>query len=510
MRTTYDLIKQLLLDAVKFPDFIRANTVMQDPVVQAEMQTRVNALTQDYNLSMDYSNVINSYGALASNPLARSIEFDPVAAGFITSSFREAVVSTPGKMCARVAPGAQTPADNTRYFCVDTTRGVIQLGELLNTVAVFPGLDTVPTSSPTYKYAAPTAVCVFTVATTEYIAIAMGTPHHIVNIYNLATGTGVATIGSIGVSTPVPANLSNPVALAFNSTTSTLYIACTTGQPAGAVSSTGFVCSVNMTTPATPGPPTLLFGLDTRTDGTLLRNEVSGPKALEYDATAGALWIVNGNDEIGSVNLTTGLLNGYIPAVSASYILSGVADIKVKQTLSQRALYIANSAYGNVVVYDLLTKKVTNTYGFRSTEDNVTSQQLLFFGSAGSVNGIVPDTVTINGNSVDCILVSDAGNKRLQRLDESAYNQDNIVVFGSFTFAVPIEVHGWAIVGDVQTEMLEVDYKVVSTDQWHRLTQDGDIGPVQSLQLRIRARVAPHQPIRSMSIKRLLIMAEQS
>lgn len=506
----YDFIKQLLLDAVKDPDFLRKNTTMQDPVLQGSLQLRVASLTPDYNLSFDYSDVINEVGALTVDQVDRSVRFLPSAAGFVVSSFREGVIDSPGKLTVRAEPGAETPVDGVRYLCADATRGIVQIGELLNVVGVFPNFAATPSQSPTFAYTAPRAVQNFTIGGVEYVAVAMGAPHHIINIYAYATGAGVASIGQLGVPGVPPLGLSNPVALAFNPATNLLYVACTTGQPGGAVSSTGFVCTVDLTNPAVPGAPTLLFNLCTRTDGSVLHNEVSGPKALAFDSFTTSLWIVNGNDEIGSVSLTTGLLNAFIPIKSAQYMFSGVTDIHIKQSISQRVLYVANSDYGNVVSYDLQAKRYSEVFGLRSIEDNSLSQDLLFFGSAGSVNGVLPDTVTIDGESVDCIIVADSANKRMQRLDESAYSLENSVIFGSISLPVPVVVHGWSVVGDVTSDMLQVEYRVRSTDPWHELPQEGFISPTTTLQVRVQVKILPNRPVRDMSLRKLIIVAEQA
>lgn len=509
---SFDIITQLLLDAVKDPDFVRKNTTMQDPVVALNLQVRIGATTPDYNLTLDYQGVINQTGALAVDQVNRSISFSPSAAGFVVSSFREGVIDTPGKLWSRSTPGAATPTDGVRYLCADATRGVVQVGELLDVVGVFPGLATSATQGPTYQYANVTAVITFTVGTTEYLAVACGAPWHIINIYNYATGAGVASIGTLSVPNIPPLGFGNPVALAVNPTSNMLYVACTTGQPGTAISSTGFLASVDLSVPATPGTPTLLYNYCTRTDGSILHGEVSGPKALAFDAFTTSLWVVNGNDEIGSLKLATGLLGGFVPAKAATYALNGVTDVHIKQTLSDRTLYIANSAYGNVVSYDLQRKQMLNVYGLRSVEDTVLSQDLLFFGNSGSVNGVLPDAVTLAGDTAptDIIIISDATNKRMQRLDETAYTLANSVVFGPLVLAVPITVTGWSLVGDVSSNMVQLEYRISATDPWHQLSQDGRIAATQTLQFRANVKILPNQPVRAMSIQKIVIIAEQS
>lgn len=509
---SYDFIRQLLLDAVKDPDFVRKNTTMQDPVLAGNLQLRVQALTPDFNVAIDYKDVINETGALTVNQVGRSIDFSPMAAGFIVSSFREGVIDSPGKMWARGASGEPTPPDGVRYLCADATRGVVQIGELLEVVNVYPGLAAAATVSPTFQYSSATASLTFTIAGVEYLAIAMGAPYHIINIYAYQTGVGVSSIGTLNIPNIPPFGFGNPTALAFNPSTSTLYVACTTGQPGAAVTPTGFIASVDLTNPVLPGAPALLFNLCTRSDGSLLHGEVSGPKALAFDAFTTSLWIVNGNDEIGSVSLLTGILNGFIPPKSATYALNGVADIKVKQTVSTRTMYIANANYGNVIAYDLQRKRVQNVYGLRSIEDNAISQDLVFFGSSGSVNGVLPDSVLLEGESeyTDVILISDATNKRLQRLDETAYTLENSVVFQFINLPVPLVVHGWSIVGNVSSDMVQLEYRTKMTDPWHQLSQEGLISPTQTLQFRAQVKILPNQPVRSMSIKTIIIVAEQA
>lgn len=509
---SFDFIKQLLLDAVKDPDFVRKNTTMQDLVMAGNLQLRVQSLTADYNVALDYTDVINETGALGVDQVNRSISFSPSAAGFIVSSFREGVIDTPGKLWSRGAPGLPTPSDGIRYLCADTTRGIVEIGELLDVVGVYPGFAATATQAPTYHYAAPTATLAFTVGGVEYLAVAMGAPWHIINIYTYSTGAGLSSIGTLSVANVPPLGFSNPVAMAFNPTSNMLYVACTTGQPGTAITSTGFIASVNLSVPATPGTPTLLYNYCTRTDGSLLHGEVSGPKALEFDAFTTSLWVVNGNDEIGSIKLATGMLSGFIPTKASTYALNGVTDIKIKQTVSDRTLYIANSSYGNVISYDLQRKRLLHVYGLRSVEDTVLSQDLLFFGNSGSVNGVLPDSVLLDGDTeyTDVILISDATNKRMQRLDETAYTLANSVVFDTISLPVPILVTGWSIVGDVSSEMVQLEYRTSMTDPWHQLSQEGVIAATQLLQFRAQVKILPNQPVRAMSIKKILIVAEQA
>lgn len=505
----FDLFKQILESAVKDPGFVRQNTILQNTVTAQDMCIRIRVLTNDYVLNLDWEDVINEYGALQVDTENRTLKFDPAAAGFALSNYKDAVIQTPGKFHARVAPGEATPSDGIRYLCADTTNGVVMLDEQLNVVTVFPNfLASGPTMSPDFKYGPPTAAITYTNSGQEYVAIAMGAPWNIVQIYTIA-GIYVATLGTLNQTGSPPDYLSAPSALAYDPVSQKLFISCLTGMPTNAISNTGYVCNSTITN-GVPGALVITGSLYTRSTGSLLQAEVSGPKALCWDAQAALLWIVNGNNEIAGVNTVNGVSSKFLPATTYKYVLNAVKDIKIRQTLSTKYLYIANSAYGNVVVIDLANNSLVEVYGTRAVEDNSTSVSSAFMATSGSVDGVQPDSVTVNGQLVEVVVNSDATNRRIQRIDEGAYGNDNICVFALQTFDVPISISGWAMTGDIPSDMVKLEYRFNSADSWHILRERDSVPPTQAVQFRVSVELTPNVVIQPLQIKTISILAKQS
>jgi len=190
---TFDVIRQILSDAVKDPDFVRKNTLMQDSAMAKEMQYRISSLTPDLNITLDWSNVESSAGVLFPDPATKALVFDPLGSGNLLSNYREGVITSPGKIWARVPAGSPSPTDRSRYLITDSSRGVLLVDENLQVISMFPGYVT---GVPVTGYADPGDAITFTYLGVEYVAVAMPS-HHIVRIFELASGNLYATIGSV-------------------------------------------------------------------------------------------------------------------------------------------------------------------------------------------------------------------------------------------------------------------------------------------------------------------------
>lgn len=78
MIITFDLVKQLLKDAISDEDFVRKNTVLQDGVTKEELLARVAALKPDYPVFQTFAEVPTSGGTSGQatvDALNREIDF---------------------------------------------------------------------------------------------------------------------------------------------------------------------------------------------------------------------------------------------------------------------------------------------------------------------------------------------------------------------------------------------------------------------------------------------------
>jgi hypothetical protein len=90
-RVTYETIRQILRDAISFPDFVRANTILQDPVTRQEMLDRITAAPREFMITRDYSHKYALAGNVTVDNVARMLK---VTEGDPTPDANEATFTT--------------------------------------------------------------------------------------------------------------------------------------------------------------------------------------------------------------------------------------------------------------------------------------------------------------------------------------------------------------------------------------------------------------------------------
>lgn len=496
MSSQFETFRQLLLTAVQDPTFVKANTLMQQTTFRAEIVSRINAMSGDQNVMLDVANVSASSGGLSANPGNNTIDFNP--AGFrIVLSNDDGSVTAPARTWRRAVVDA-TPADGIRYLVCDTTRGVLQLGADCVVHSIFPGAGQQAVSG----YDAPTAAITFTIAAVEYVAIAMPT-HHVVRIYEYATGLMVASIGTLDAAGVTSATLTAPTDLAFRVSTNELFIMCASGQPAGAITPTGYITRFDLTVPAKPVFVDVYA--KTSTNGSLTRLEVDAPTAIFVDGNN--LWVANGTPtEIGCIDLASDTSTLVFNAASfPSRPFASVGCLRVKQINSTKYLYIFNGAYGSVLVLSLATNTVVNAFTFAAQ-----TSHLLTYGLYGDVTAGEPDAVEVDGVVQQVVVATDLTNQRVVLLDEQVYLTTSQCVFNPSTFSVPVRLRGFSVAGTISPELVLVEYKPSSTaTSWRRLDAVADVNPSTYFAFRLTLRLPMGYPLDSGVIQRLIILAEQ-
>lgn len=197
MARLFDGFKDTLKTALNDPDFRRKNTLLQDPDLLATYLDRVDALTPDVSILLDYNNVISALGLAKKNANERVVEFEPSGFETTLSAFREGDITTPRRFWLR----ANAAVGEARYLLSDggagavTSNGVMALSPELEVLYRFPHFGSDLVGSDEYEDSADAIT--FTVGTTEYIAIAC-TAREVVQIYEFADPyTYIATLGVI-------------------------------------------------------------------------------------------------------------------------------------------------------------------------------------------------------------------------------------------------------------------------------------------------------------------------
>jgi len=499
----FEHFKRTLQDAIADVDFVRKNTVFQDTTFATQVSERITSLTMDQNVKEDWR-IESNQGLLDADIPNRRLAFDPKGFSIALSRFREGTVDEPGPIWRRPDP----VTDDIYYLLSDLNRGVLMLGQNLEVIRLFPGYG--PDLAGNQEYEEVSSAIAFTIGAQEYVAIAM-VGHHVISIYEYPTGTYVSTIGTIDTpGTPDGGNLlDSPVDLAFNSATNELWVACRAGQPVGATAPNGFLATYDLSIPAAPA--WLNIPSYYETDGSLLHREVNQPSGLLMDATLNAVWVSNGgSSEFGAIDNTNGVLVKFFEGRTLNYTLSGPGSLRIRDLgAGTRWVYVANTNYGTIEVFDIMSQKHLHTYGFRSTEDTAVSQTEFIFGSIGQATGVQPDTVTIDGVTTEVIVVSDALNGRVQRINEEAYDTDNYVNYEPRTFTVPLHLIGWAISGDVPTDLCTVYYRKSLTEEFRVLDPVTHVPYGDWFQFRLAVHLDRGRVVRPWYIKELVIIGEQ-
>jgi len=218
-------------------------------------------------------------------------------------------------------------------------------------------------------------------------------------------------------------------------------------------------------------------------------------------------WSSNITGTTSSVQYVGGTGLAKVPGLdTAVHVGSGLGA----QAVNENVLYVANGAYGNIVTFSIATGRVIHTFGIRSLEDNALSQNPVFYGNAGAVSGVLPDLINIDGTSSNVIIVSDEANRRVYRLNEDSFNVVNECVFRIQSYAVPIRLRGWSLVGTVPSGAVKVEYRFFTNEPWHILDPCSSTTPSTNLQFKITVTQRPELPIAPSHIRQLVIIGEQA
>lgn len=494
----FQQFQDFLATAVQDSDFVRKNTILQDPAYLQTILDRIEALTDDVTVVQDYSDFSSGLGLLLQDAPNRQIKFDPKGFETTLSAYREGTVAEPRRLFSR-----STRTDGVYYLLADggigsSGTGVFLLNSSMETLRRFAHFGSNIAGG---EYEDPSSAITFTLNSIEYVAIADAT-HHVVQIYLYAAPfTLQATIGTVDTPGAAADLLTAPNGLAVDETNELLYISCPTGQPAGATASNGFVAVYDISTIGTPAFGSIpLFYSGT---GSLLDAQVYTPVDLVYDGTL--LWVSNnGDNTVGAFDLSGAapICSRFIAAAGPNYTLRGPQQIFFRTTTGGfQQLFIANGDNGTVEEFDARSYEHLASYGIRASEDNLNNYTRLssdVFGAIGQTQGLVVDTVNIEDQDTTVLLLTDPVNNRLQRFNLDAYTQDNFVNFSEQVFEVPVVFDSWHIAGNIPPDMVSVWYRFGEADgDFREMPQEAALPATSRVQFRLRVRLDTRKFIRS-------------
>lgn len=490
----FDQLKQLLTLAVTSTEFQAKNVIMQDATFSGLVSDHIDTLTPDFNIKLNSTNVSTTTGLLTNDVLNKKMTFTPKGTEKLALGYLERNIQNPTKIWVRTV----TPTSR-RYLITDATQGVLFVNDSGEITGSLPGFGL------TTGYEDPTSAISFTVSATEYIAVAMPT-HNAVRIFNATTFVVVSTIGVYDTPGLPGTNLDTPVDLAFDATTSTLYVCSDTGTaPTG--TGAGYIASYDMTIPATP-----VFGdyIAVNAGGLLLHGQVNAPKNIFFDSTLNAVWTISHvatTPEIGAIvveGLTSpGYLLGYIETRGSGF------DITPSNFwLSSGKLYVTSTS--SVEVFETTTFKHIRSYGQYTVEDTATNTSTDLDLDFGALSSIAVDTVSVDGVSVTTLVIGDTGNRRILRFSENTFDQNSYATFSSASFSVPVSLQGYVIQGNIPETDVAVEYKTSDTGSWQTLDKVDDVPGSLFLQFRVRVKLTSTSVVKdSYYIKQLIIIGKQ-
>jgi len=510
----FEQFKDFLASAIQDADFVRKNEILQDSAYLTNILNRVEALTADVSVEQDFSSFSSGMGLLLQNAANRTISFKPKGFEITASAYREGTVSEPRRLFKR-----ETVADDIHYLLADggigaTGAGVFLLNDQMEIIRRFPGFGSDIASG---EYEDPSSAITFTISSVEYVAIADAT-HDVVQIYLYAAPyTKIATVGTIDTPGAAADLLTAPNGIAVDVTNELLYISCPTGQPAGATASNGFVAVYDISTIGTPAFSSIdLFFSGT---GSLLDSQVHTPVDVLYDADSALLWVSNnGTNTVGAFNVAgvAPVCVRFIEAAGVGYTLRGPQQLDFRTlTGGSQRLYIVNGDTGTVEEFNALTYQHMQTYGIRAAEDAAPAgyQRLStdVYGALGTPYGVVVDSVSIDDQDTNVMLVTDPGNGRLQRFNLDAYTAANYINFVEQTFDVPVTFDSWNIAGDIPLDMVRVWYRFAQTEAFREMPQEVSLPATSRVQFRLSVTLDTRKFIRSdWNITKLRVHGKQA
>lgn len=543
MSTFVEVLRRLLQD----PSLTTKNNLF-DPALQSFYVDRVNAITQDLVQYVSAADATDSAGSLAADVRNNVIKLDTSEFEMRLSKFRDGLQSTPRKVRRRV-PGSATfvtPADRVRYVLADPTDGVLLLDHSLEIVRTFPGFTAGIVGGN--LYGAAQGAQTFTIADTEYIAIACGI-NHVVRIYDFVTGALVSTIGTLaseGVPTAVPDPLlGTPVSVTVDEVGARLFVVCASDGPNG---DTGYVAEFSIAVVAAPVFTQYVVAGDTFTR--LNNGECLAPSDAFFVPVDGArparLWIANGIGDVAAFQEATGWFPSLVIEAQGRTYTLGADTLTVPQGVSTNAidvfdteagaqLFVACSNTAQVEVFSAETATFGQhlaSYGQRGLETTMPygaplrvystpREPKLTFGVFASATGVACDT---RGDQT-VLVVADASAGRLQQLQLSVFNEDNMVTFKEASFKVASNIQGWFLPSGstFPPDFLTLEVRdpgdatatpVIPAGQWRVVPQAGLAATVRGpamtrYQLRVSAKIPQGAKIESYELPAVGILWSQ-
>lgn len=512
----FDNFKQFLQLSVSNTQNVKQNTILADTSYAAAITAHISALTPDHNLRLDTTNAISTSGLLVSDANRRELRFEPKGSGKVVQGFLEANVTNVRKIWQRsddalgtitTVPYGTLP-DNRRYYVTDPTAGVFYLNEYGQILGAVPGFGNTVTG-----YGTPVSAITFTAVATEYVAIVSS--EHILTIWNATTFARVAIFGTPSAAgLPGALALDTPVDLAYNSATSTLYVACQGAALPPSATNPGFIASFVLS-----ALPLVTFGqyVAINQGGSLHQGQVSLPLGLAYDPTLGSLWIISSDSanmvrpiEIGALSVTgpasNRYLKGYIEFRSTTYTINSASRLHVD--INRRRLYVANSP--GVEVFDLVTMKHLYTFGyFGVDESSLVKNSGVFSPTTGEVRAVCSDILVVDGVQINLALFNDFTNNRLVRVGENSYEGENLVLFSPMTLLVPVALQGYLVKGNIASSKVQVEYRTSLTGAWQLLSQTDSVPASLFFQFRMKITADIRDIIKENSVKEIIVIGEQ-
>lgn len=489
----------LIKNALQDEDFRRKNSILQDDAYLQGLLARIDALDTSVVVTQDYQDVISVLGMLEQVPANRSIKFD--TRGFLTtlSAFREGMVNAPDNICRRNVDGSPD-----KYLVSDRQNGVLVLNEEVEVLYRFPGFGS---DLVTFQYNDASCCTTFTIDTVEYVAITMYS-HHLCSIYEYAAPYAhQATIGQIDTPGDIANYLNNPKSVAVDETNAKMYILNQDGQPVGATQDRGYVAVYDISVPTTP--VFIEHILYYASSGSLL--DVEAAEANDILFHDGLLWITNGNNEVGAIDVinTPNRCSKYIEPSGPGYTFRAPEQVAQYTSVGGfQKIYVANGAAGTIEVFDGLTLQHQGSYGYRASEDELSGYNRLssaIYGALGYAKSVAANVALVDEKETNVMICGDTLNKRLHRFNLDAYSSENLANFDLLTFNVPVSLTGWSLSGTVPIDMVKVYYRFDEVDPFQELTQDAATAATSTLQLRISVQLDSRRFVRDWYITRLRV-----
>lgn len=514
----FDTFKQFLQLTIANSQVVSQNVVLSNSAYAQSISDHITALTPDFNVHLNTTNVESASGLLVSDSNQREIRFEPKGSGKVVQGFLEANIQTVRKIWQRsddslgtitTIPYGTLP-DGRRYYVTDSSAGVFYLNEYGQIIGAVPGFG----STASGGYGTPVSAITFKVSSVEYIAIICA--EHLLRIFTTSNFAQVATFGTANTpGLPGANSLDTPLDLAFDPATSTLYVSCGGITVPPGATDPGFVASFNFA--VTPSIAVTFGQYVAINNGmSLHQGQVVLPSGLFYDSTLSALWILSADSsnlarpfEIGALSVTglTGnkFLKGYIEFRGANFTVNAANRIHVD--VARRRLYLTNSP--GVEVFDLVTMKHLYTFGYYGVDENASNKNSPFFSpTTGLVQAVGSDILTVDGVQINFALFNDSTNNRLVRIGENSYEGENVVIFNEMTLTVPVSLHGYLVKGTVSSSKIQMEFRTSSTGPWQVLNQTDNVSASSYFQFRMKINADMRDIIQENSVREVIVIGE--